>query len=175
MSFKESLVDAGASPTQASKGKALLLERNGLREAFTAEHKRQLRKLELMGAELSAEQQESVVRGTLLDVVLNEKSAPRVRAAELLGRDRRVNLFTQDTAVGIFNLAIPSGWESRYISTTPEPNALAQDTPKGLSSFEPRVLESGVIEVQAPHAEEPLPVAVPSPTTDFSEDDFETL
>jgi hypothetical protein len=173
-SFKQALIDAGASEPQASKGKGLLMERDGLRKAFAAEHKNQLKKLELMGAYLSPEEQENVVRGALVEAVLTEKAAPKVRAAELLGKDKRVAMWTPDTAIGIFNMAIPSGWESRYLTTEP---ASAEDDPKVLPKFSPVALPNGRVEISAtiPVTEpEPIPVIVPSPTPNHSEDDYET-
>jgi hypothetical protein len=179
MSFKAALVDAGASDNQASKGKALLMERDHLRKAFSAEHKRQLAKLELMGTALSAEEQESVVRGTLLDAVLTEKAAPRVRAAELLGKDRRVNMWQPENAIGIFNMQIPEDWTSRYITTSETPDALAQESlPVLPAKFEPAALESGrviVPDALAIKEEEPAVVQPPSPAIEFSDKDFEKL
>ena len=65
-------------------------------------------------------------------------------------------------------MQIPSGWESRYITTPDAPNALAQSEPKVLpAKFEPRVLESGVIEIPDKlHTEELVPVTVQSPSPD---------
>src|SRR5215831_1637742 len=90
--FKKALMDAGASEAQASKGKQLLVERDNLRKAFMKEHAHQLKKLEFAGSFLSAEQQQAVVRGGLIDIGLDKKlPAPaRVRSFELLGKDKRV-------------------------------------------------------------------------------------
>lgn len=175
MSFKESLIDAGASPTQASKGKALLLERKALCKAFQKEHERQFRKLELLGGKFSPEERAAFVRGGLMSEAITGKGAPKVRSLELLGRDKEINMFTPDTAIGIFQMQIPSDWESRYLTT--EPSAATE--PKVLpAKFVHAALESGKVEIPDKlHIEnESVPVTIPSPTTsNFSEDDFETL
>jgi hypothetical protein len=36
---------------------------------------------------------------------------------KLLGQDKELNMFQPDTAVGIFNMQIPSDWADRYITT----------------------------------------------------------
>jgi hypothetical protein len=190
-SLKQSFMEAGLSETQSSKGKALLTERAHLMKAFKAEHTRQIKRLQLVGQSMDGEAQTDFVRGTLVDVAVSGKGSERVAAASWLGKDRRVNLFAPDNAIGIYQLQVPSGWEGRYV-TTPTidaeeiPPALTQDFLESLpkqdgmitmSSFEPRKLESGTVEIpkHMPAEPEPIPEPVKTPTTNHLEDDYETL
>lgn len=194
MTLSESLVDAGASEAQGRKGKALLTERVHLMKAFKAEHAKQIKKLQLLGEAMSNEQLESFTMGTLVDVAASVKSkgSERVAAASWLGKTRKLNLFTPDQAIGLYNLQIPVDWQDRYVSTPTIEGELVQDAVASeplsdlpeqdgmitLSSFEPRKLESGKIEIpkHMPVTEpEPIPVAVEQPTTNLSEDDYETF
>jgi hypothetical protein len=72
-----------------------------------------------------------------IQTALEDHAVSGVRAAELLGKDREVNIWQSDTAIGIFNMPIPQGWESHYL--TPETiDAVAQSDPKILpAKFEP--------------------------------------
>lgn len=178
MSFKDSIIAANGSPKQAAKGlKALLSERKALRRAFISERKRQVERLAALGAEIGPELRHDFVLGGLIDSSLRETGAPKIRALELIGREKSLNMFQPEASVGIFNMQIPSGWESRYLTT--ERSAVAQTEPKVLpAKFVHAALESGKVEIPDKlHVEnEPVPVTVPSPTTsNFSEDDFETL
>jgi hypothetical protein len=80
MSFKQSLVDSRATETQASEGKALLMERNNVRKAFMKEQEKQFKKLELLGGNFSPEQRAAFVRGKLIQTALEDHAASRLRA-----------------------------------------------------------------------------------------------
>jgi len=172
--LKQSFTEAGFSETQSSKGKALLTERAHLMRAFKAENERQIKRLQLVGQSMDGEAQTDFVRGTLVDVAIGGKGSERVAAASWLGKDRRCNLFQPDTQIGLFQLQVPSGWESRYLTT--EPDAVAQILP---ATFEPAALDSGrvvVPDVVATKDEEPIPAVVqpPSPEIEkFRDSDFE--
>lgn len=119
------LREAGASEAQSKKSRGLLFERPYLLKAFQKE-RAQMKRLQLLGQSMDAEGQTDFVRGTLTDVAISVKGNERVTAATALGKDRRVNLFTPDTQVGLFSLNVPPGWESRYeIITTESPSALS--------------------------------------------------
>jgi hypothetical protein len=169
MSFKAALVDAGATETQASKGKGLLTERAHLMRAFKSESERQIKRLQLVGQSMDGEGQTDFVRGTLMDVAVSGKGSERVAAASWLGKDKRCNLFAPDNAVNLYSLQIPATFESRYLSTTPTidaeeiTDAVAQaDGMLTLNSFSPAKLASGTVTVPAtiPTPQEPVPVPI---------------
>ena len=135
-----------------------------------------MRKLETLGASFSSEEKMRIVNGGLLDSIVKETGAPRVRSIELLGKLKDVGAFTPETQISVFNMQIPSDWESRYLTT--EPSAVAQTEPKVLpAKFVHAALESGKVEVPcSTHTvdEPPLPVAVAEPRTDIlSEANYE--
>lgn len=126
-SLKASFEEAGYSPAQARKGKALLTERKSLAKAFLRERQRQVRRFAALGNGLTPEEQEALVRGVLVDSALRGEDGSgrgRNRAAELLGRDRRVNMFTADLAVGIVALPVPLEWKDAF---TPSEDADGSD------------------------------------------------
>jgi hypothetical protein len=96
--MNEALLAAGYTPAQAKKGKAklpavlvrALIEHGG-------------RRYMEMGQALSAQEQELIVRGRLLANAISGKDQA-VKSLELMGKDRRVNMFTPDSQVGIIVL-----------------------------------------------------------------------
>ena len=112
-SLKDAFIEAGYSPAQARKGLGLLAERPGIAKAFGDERKKQINKLVALGSAITPQEQEKLARGTLIDEALQEGSKQRVRAAELLGKDRRVNMFEPETAINIAALNMPADfkWE----------------------------------------------------------------
>lgn len=99
--IKESMMNAGYTEFSASRGFAgvpsivmKLLGRKGV-------------KLVELGASLNSNQQENLVRGRLAYNVIQgtDKGA---QSAKLLGSDRRVNMFTPDTQIGVIALVAPA-------------------------------------------------------------------
>jgi len=181
--FKQALMDAGATETQARKGKALLVERPQLMKAFQKERTLQIRRLQILGQSMDAEGQADFVRGTLTDVAISGKGNERVAAASWLGKDRKTGfMFQPDNVVSLYQLQVPSEWADRYIATPTidaieVKDAVAQESleslPKQdgmitLSSFSPCQLKSGKVEVPTtmPVEPEPMPVAVPAESID---------
>jgi len=175
-SLKESLAVGGYSETQVRKGRGLLAERKSLAIEFSKQHDRAVRKMAALGQAYAPEMRADLIRGRLIDIALDDKSpSASVRSCELLGKDKAVNMFQPDTSVNLFSLEIPSGWESRYL-TTPVidaeeiPSAVASksldDLPKTdgmitLSSFSAPKLTSGKVVVPDTVPTTPEPVEVP--------------
>jgi hypothetical protein len=106
--LKDSFIEAGYSPAQAKKGMGLLAERPGIAKAFAEERQRAVRKLAALGSALTPQEQEHLVRGALLDETLKGDSRQRVRAAELLGKDRRCQFFSPEVEINVAALNMPA-------------------------------------------------------------------
>jgi hypothetical protein len=98
------LVLAGYSPKQAKKGMVIINRSQGLRRAI-AEHGRLLAEL---GGNITAQQQENLVRGRL---VLNtiRGTDKGTLSAKALGSEKRVSMWQRDTQRGLVILNFPSG------------------------------------------------------------------
>src|SRR6267142_3682069 len=101
MTLRKAFRDAGYSEHTSDQGWSAvpnkvvkLLAKKGIR----------LREL----GKIDAETQEQIVRGRLVYNTI-KGSDKGVLSAKALGSDRRVNMFTQDTAVGIIVLQTPQG------------------------------------------------------------------
>lgn len=97
------LVLAGYSPKQAKKGMVIVNRSKGLRRAI-AEHGRLLAEL---GGNISAQQQEYLVRGRL---VLNtiRGTDKGTLSAKTLGSERRLSMWQSDTQSGLVILNAPT-------------------------------------------------------------------
>lgn len=100
MSIRQSMIDAGYSVGIANEGIAgvpqrviKLLGKKGMRLAALGE--------------IDASTQEKITRGRLVYNVIQgiDKGA---QSAKLLGSDRRVNMFTPDTQIGVIALVAPT-------------------------------------------------------------------
>lgn len=101
--LKRALIAAGYSPKQARKGMAIVSRSKGLREAV-AEQAKLLREL---GRDITAQDQENLVRGRL---VLNTiRGADQgVASAKALGSDKRISMWQPEIQQGIIVLNMPA-------------------------------------------------------------------
>jgi hypothetical protein len=101
--LKQALIQAGYSPKQARKGMAIVSRSKGLREAV-AEQGKLLREL---GRDITAQDQENLVRGRL---VLNtiQGTDKGVASARTLGSEKRVSMWQSEIQQGIIVLNMPA-------------------------------------------------------------------
>jgi hypothetical protein len=135
--LNKALVQAGMSPTQAKKGWLVVGKHKSLRKEFGELARRTLHKLEALGKEVSPRVAGDVAKGVLVEeMVTASASRDRLRAVELTGKRSDIRLFEPDTSISVFNLEIPSGWESRYatpdvpvLDAVPEPLPILNAAP----------------------------------------------
>ena len=115
-SIKAAAMSAGVPLSRALRGRAGLPA--PLLEAWKADSKKRFGELIEKGQTLTAGQQENLARGTLVDAAVNgELKRGSVRAAELLGKDRRVNMFQADAATGVVIIQPPPGLMERLAAS----------------------------------------------------------
>src|SRR6185369_208208 len=95
-SIKDSLLSAGYSPATAEKGRAGIP--GPLMGALLKEGIK-------LGQSITPQDQEQLIRGKLLENALmgNDKA---VQSLKLLGQDKRVNMFTADSAAGVVAIQV---------------------------------------------------------------------
>jgi hypothetical protein len=101
--FKDALIASGYSPKQARKGRAALGKR--LRGMVQEELLANLDLFAELGAGLTPELTEDVIRGRLVDNLLKGEDRA-TQSAKLLGSDKRLNMFGPD-AQNCIVLAMP--------------------------------------------------------------------
>jgi hypothetical protein len=102
--IEEAALRAGYSQTVAKRGKAGISK--GCLEAYQAAMNKELQKLTQIGEGVTAQQQESLVRGKLVQNVVEGKDEA-AHSLKMLGQDRRVNMFTPESATGIVIIEAP--------------------------------------------------------------------
>lgn len=96
-SVRSSALAAGYSENTANMGLKSLPK---TLQSYILTRRKKLDKLEKLGQMLTAQQQENTVRGALLANVASGKDQA-VNSLKLLGNDRRVGMFTPDSASGV--------------------------------------------------------------------------
>jgi hypothetical protein len=96
-SVRQSALVAGYSQNTANMGLKSLPK--NLR-TYILTRRKKLDKLEKLGQTLTAQQQENTVRGALLANVASGKDQA-VNSLKMLGQDRRVAMFTPESAMGV--------------------------------------------------------------------------
>ena len=85
--------------------------------AFVRDYKRKLDHLAELGNKLTAAEQESVMRGAIFSNIAEGKD--RATSSIRLGmQDRRVNMLTPESQVGIFNVVLPESM-SKMLNAQP--------------------------------------------------------
>lgn len=100
--IRDALLAGGYSPQSAARGLAALPvgERAKFKQARQEYALKKLSKFEDLGKKVTAEQQENVVRGALLDNVAKGKDKATA-SLKMLGSDKRVAMFEPDNATGV--------------------------------------------------------------------------
>lgn len=111
-SIQRAMLAAGYSEGMAKQGLAKLPEQL---KSFALD---KIRPYIEMGRKITAEEQESAARGMLL-ANLAEGKDRAVKSAELLGRDKRVNMFTPEIQQGIIMLNVPESLASAPLDEQP--------------------------------------------------------
>ena len=88
---------AGYSESVANTGLAMMPKAI---QTYVHSKRKKLSRLALLGETLTAQQQENTVRGALLANVAAGKDQA-VNSLKLLGQDRRVSMFTPESATGV--------------------------------------------------------------------------
>lgn len=99
-----SMIAAGYSPHSARMGKARLPQ-DWLK--WTERRQGRIAKEVALARATTAETQEDFVRGSLLVKAMDAEDGPAIKALELLGKDKRVAMFTADTQIGIITITPP--------------------------------------------------------------------
>jgi hypothetical protein len=106
VSLKGAMLAVGVPASQSLRGRKGVPKQ--LKDAWAADSESRFGDLVEKGATLTVVQQEKLIRGVLVDAAVNgEVKKGAVRAAEVLGRDRRVNMWTPDHMTGIIILDAP--------------------------------------------------------------------
>jgi hypothetical protein len=100
-SLQRAMLSAGYSESTAKRGKA------SLSKPMLAALAKQGAQLEYLGGLVSPEQQEKIVRGRLLLNAFHGKDEA-VQSAKLLGSDRRVSMWKDDSITGVIVLQCPA-------------------------------------------------------------------
>ena len=100
--IKDALLAAGYSPQSAARGVAALPagEREKFKQARQDYRLKKLGKYEDLGKKVTAEQQQDMVRGLLLDNLDSKKDRAK-QSAKLLGQDKRVAMWEPENASGV--------------------------------------------------------------------------
>jgi hypothetical protein len=100
--LKRALIQAGYSPAQAKKGMAIVNRSKGLREAVAG----QGRLLRELGRDITAQDQENLVRGRLVlnTIQGNDKGTA---SAKTLGSDKRLSMWQPEVQQGVIVLSMP--------------------------------------------------------------------
>jgi hypothetical protein len=127
--LKRALILAGYSPKQAKKGMAIVNRSKGLRMAI-AQHGKLLAEL---GGNITAEEQENLVRGRL---VLNtiRGTDGGTPSAKILGSEKRVSMWRSDIQSGLVILNSPTGElrnKEHLLGTDEWEDATIHDSPDG--------------------------------------------
>lgn len=132
--IEEAALRAGYSQSVAKRGKAGISK--ACLEAHQAAVKKEVQKLAQIGEGVTAQQQENLVRGKLVqNVVEGKDEAPQ--SLKMLGQDRRVNMFTPESATGIVIIEAPKNLpplpvQSHDIEGLDQPEGLAPKVAKEL-------------------------------------------
>jgi hypothetical protein len=93
---KEAMIEAGWSEAQARKGKANISQ--PMLDAIVAAKKESFKETVALGQSITVEEQEALVRGSLVNNVIEGKDAG-VQSAKLLGAERRLNMWATTDAL----------------------------------------------------------------------------